>query len=398
MFKKIKTDNFYLYSTEVENFFISDFMIKAPGEYVKAYLLALMFAGLGTSIDNESLKRQLSMSSEQIEDCWSYWENLGVIKRVNNDPDSGYDVEFVNLRELIGTAALSERQESELDDKEMSKLFRDIQAATGRMIELREIEEITSWIKEYSMSSDLILYCYSYCAQNRKSNSYRYIGAILRDWNKQGIRTVEDAQMYLNNNDTKYSKFKAIFNELGFSRNATAEEKRMMTDWFEKYEFSLDEILNACKQTIAISNPNLKYVDAVLRNTNPKEIKTDNVAVQINKMYEEIRTKNDVQTKENRAKVFNQIPRVKEIIDLLGQEGLKQSQAFVRRDNIALQKCQKTIASLQSEKALLLSQAGFDPNITERIYSCPKCKDTGVLEDGSVCSCYAEKLEQLNGK
>lgn len=398
MFKKIKTDNFYLYSTEVENFFISDFMIKAPGEYVKAYLLALMFAGLGTSIDNESLKRQLGMSSEEIEDCWSYWEDLGVIKRVNSDAGNGYDVEFVNLRELITAATPIERPESELDDKEMAKLYKDIQAATGRMIELREVEEIASWIKDYSMSSDLILYCYSYCAQNRKSNSYRYIGTILRDWNKQGIRTVEDAKLYLDNNDTKYSKYKAIFNELGFSRNATAEEKRMMTDWFEKYEFSLDEILNACKQTIAISNPNLKYVDAVLRNTKPQESKTENVAVQINKMYEEIRARNDAQTKENRAKVFSQIPRVKEIIELLGQEGLKQSQAFVRHDNIALQEAQKTIANLLSEKAALLSRAGFDPNITDRIYSCPKCKDTGVLEDGSVCSCYAEKLEKLNGK
>lgn len=397
MFKKIKTDNFYLYSTEVENFFISDFMIKAPGEYVKAYLLALMFAGLGTSIDNESLKRQLSMSSEEIEDCWEYWENLGVIKRVNND-DSGYDVEFVNLRELIGSAAPSERVESELDDKEIAKLYKDIQAATGRMIELRESQEILSWINDLSISPSLILYCYGYCAQNRKSSTYRYVGAILKDWNKQGIRTTEDAEIYLGSNDNRYSNYKAIFNELGFSRNPTAEEKRMMNDWFDKAEFSLDDVLNACKQTIAISNPNLKYVDAVLRNTKEPESKTENVAVKINKIYEELRAKNEAKTKENRSLVFSKIPRIKDIMKELGEEGLKQSQALVRRDRIALQEIQKKITNLTSEKAELLRRAGFDPNITDRIYSCPKCKDTGVLEDGSVCSCYAEKLEELNGK
>ena len=398
MFKKIKTDNFYLYSTEVENFFISDFMIKAPGEYVKAYLLALMFAGLGTSIDNESLKRQLGMSSEEIEDCWAYWENLGVIKRVNNDPDLGYDVEFVNLRELIGTAAPSERIESELDDKEIAKLYKDIQAATGRMIELRESQEILSWINDLELSPSLILYCYGYCAQNRKSNTYRYVGTILKDWNKQGIRTVSDAENYLGSNDNRYSSYKAIFNELGFSRNPTAEEKRMMNDWFDKSEFSLDEVLNACKQTIAISNPNLKYVDAVLRNTKAPESKTENVAVKINRIYEEIRAKNEAKTKENRSKVFSQIPRIKDIMKELGEEGLKQSQALVRRDKIALSEIQTKIANLASEKAELLRRAGFDPNITDKIYSCPKCKDTGVLEDGSVCSCYAEKLEELNGK
>lgn len=398
MFKKIKTDNFYLYSTEVENFFISDFMIKAPGEYVKAYLLALMFAGLGTSIDNESLKRQLGMPSEEIEDCWAYWENLGVIKRVNNDPDLGYDVEFVNLRELIGTATPSERIESELDDKEIAKLYKDIQAATGRMIELRESQEILSWINDLGLSPSLILYCYGYCAQNRKSSTYRYVGTILKDWNKQGIRTVSDAENYLGSNDNRYSSYKAIFNELGFSRNPTAEEKRMMNDWFDKSEFSLDEVLNACKQTIAISNPNLKYVDAVLRNTKAPESKTENVAVKINRIYEEIRAKNEAKTKENRSKVFSQIPRIKDIMKELGEEGLKQSQALVRRDKIALSEIQTKIANLASEKAELLRRAGFDPNITDKIYSCPKCKDTGVLEDGSVCSCYAEKLEELNGK
>ena len=31
-------------------------------------------------------------------------------------------------------------------------------------------------------------------------------------------------------------------------------------------------------------------------------------------------------------------------------------------------------------------------------YSCSKCKDTGLTEDGLVCSCYAEKLEMINGK
>ena len=400
MFKKIKTDNFYMYSTEVENFFISDFMIKAPGEYVKAYLLALMFAGLGTSIDNESLKRQLGMSSTEIEDCWEYWENLGVVKRVNDqaNPELGYDVEFVNLRELIGSAAPTPRVESVLDDKEMAKLYKDIQLATGRMIEGREIEEINSWITNLSISPSLILFCYQYCAEKRKSSAYRYVATVLKDWDKQGVRSVEDAKHYLSENDNRFSSYKAIFNELGFSRNPTAEEKRLMNDWFDNAGLSLDEILKACKQTISISNPNLKYVDAVLRNTKGQDLKTENIAVKINKLYEEIRERNEAKTEENRKLVFSKLPRVKEIMKELGELGLKQSQAIVRRDGIALKETREKMESLILEKEKLLKEAGFEINIIDKIYSCPKCKDTGVLEDGSVCSCYAEKLEKLNGK
>ncbi len=401
MFKKTRTDNFYLYSTEVENFFISDFMIKAPGEYVKAYLLALMFAGLGTSISNESLKRQLGMSSEDIENCWRYWEGQGVIKRVNDikNPELGYDVEFVNLRELIGTPSMQEAHvETPLDDKEMANLYKNIQAATGRLLELSEIQEIVSWINDLSISPALILFCYSYCAQKRKSTAYRYVATVLKAWAENGIKTPEDAEQYLNNTDARFSNYKTIFNELGFNRNPTGEEKRLMNAWIDECGFSLDDILKACKQTISIPNPNLKYVDAVLKNTKPQNQKQENIAVQINKMYEELRAKNEAQTEENRRMVFSKIPRVRDIMKAIGEEGLKQSQAFVRRDKIALGEIQARKNALIEEKTRLLKEAGFEPTIIDKVYSCHKCKDTGVLEDGTLCSCYVEKLEKLNGK
>ena len=50
------------------------------------------------------------------------------------------------------------------------------------------------------------------------------------------------------------------------------------------------------------------------------------------------------------------------------------------------------------EKKELLTKAGYSENATDPIYTCPKCKDTGVLEDGSTCSCYGEILEKINGK
>ena len=398
MFKKIKTDNFYLYSTEVENFFISDFMIKAPGEYVKAYLLSLMFAGLGTQVDNESLKRQLGMSNEDIENCWEYWEKLGVIKRVNNE-DGTYDVVFVNLRELIGSGniAPSKREESSLDDKDLAKLFKEVQSVTGRMIESREMSEIMSWL-DAGINPELMVYCYAYCAQKRKSSTYRYVGTVLKDWFKKGLKTASDAEEYLNESDNRFSMYKAVFNELGFSRNPTAEEKRIMDDWVDGSGYSLDNILEACKQTIGISNPNIKYVDAVLKNSKPQEEKKENIAVKINRIYEEIRKENEEKTRANRSAVFSKIPRIKDIMAEFGETALKQSQAILKHDGIALKEIQNKMKALQDEKAELLRRAGFSEKAVDRIYTCHKCKDTGVLEDGSACSCYAEKLEQLNGK
>jgi len=398
MFRKSKAKNFYLYSTEVENVFISDLMIGAKGEYVKAYLLALMYAQLSDVVDSDIIKRQLQFSDEEMEECWSYWESLGVIKR------NEYDVELLNLRELIASPAAGEDKEnlplSDLNDKELAQLYKSVQIATGRMLELREMEEIVSWISEYSISPELIIFCYSYCAEKRRSNSFRYVGTILKDWSKKGIRSRADAESYLSESDGRFSVYKEIFTELGFSRNPSAEEKRLMDAWVDEFKFSMKDILNACKQTAGISNPNLRYVDAVLKNLkgSAEATKRENLAVLVSREYEKIRRENENKAREKREKIFAEIPRIRDIMQEIGAESIKQSKALLRHDNLRLKEAKEKIAALLSEKACLLEKAGYDKDATDNIYSCRKCKDTGILEDGGSCSCYGEILNKINGK
>ena len=48
--KKQNVQNYYLYDTEVENLFISEYMPSAPENAVKLYLLALMPAQQGLAL------------------------------------------------------------------------------------------------------------------------------------------------------------------------------------------------------------------------------------------------------------------------------------------------------------------------------------------------------------
>lgn len=406
MFKEQKSNNFYLYSTEVENFFISDFMIKAPEGYVKAYLLGLMFARLGAAMDNVALARQLGVEPGEIEDCWEYWEEKGLVKRRNNElsPESGYDVEFVKLRELVGSAApaAEQREACELDNVQLAKLYKDIQKAAGRMITGAEMREIGNWIADLGVCPELIIYCYAYCASKRRSTAFRYVGTVLKDWLARELRTPEAVEHFLSEYDNRFSSYKAVFTELGFSRNPTAEEKRMMNAWLDDYAYSMDEILSACKQTAGISNPNLKYVDAVLKNSKGAaeegEVRRENAAVKINRMYESIRKENEAKTEAMRRLVFSKLPRVEVIMHDMGEESIRQTQAMLRRDGVLLAETRRRLEALREEKASLLRGGGFAENATDTVYTCSKCKDTGVLEDGSPCFCYAEKLEKINGE
>ena len=107
-FKKQSADNYFLYDTPVENIFISEYAKDAPGDYVKVYLLALMYANLGREFSSAQLAGALSLSAGQVEDAWDYWHECGLVElRSKGDDSEDKEVEFVNLKEKFFSKAPS---------------------------------------------------------------------------------------------------------------------------------------------------------------------------------------------------------------------------------------------------------------------------------------------------
>ena len=68
--------------------------------------------------------------------------------------------------------------------------------------------------------------------------------------------------------------YKTVFNELGFSRQPTRSEKEVMDNWFDKYKFDIELILEACSKSKNISNPSISYINGIVKSWNEKNIKT----------------------------------------------------------------------------------------------------------------------------
>ena len=399
--------NYYLYDTQVENLFIAEYMASAPGEFVKAYLLASMYAQLNMPADDRMIARAVGMPAEKMAECWAYWEGRGVVRRVYADPeDTGsFSVEFVNLREeVFGQRAPAKEAGSaaRLDDKALARLYRDVEAVTGRMLEAIEPEEISSWLTEYKMTPEFILCGYQFCASRRRSSRCRYVGAVLKDWKSKGFSSPAQVEEYLEGMDRHYDLQRQIFRELGFTRSATEEEKRIMNKWFDDYGFDLEKIREACKRTAGIPNPNINYVDSVLTAWFRESGKTQAgdpqlLTAKIEKMYENDRQQNAEKTKQIRSEIFTKIPRIRTILEerrscsfnvskymLMGESG-KEAAARERAK----------IESLRRERDELLARAGYPTTALDTIYTCSRCKDTGQLEDGSRCPCYQDKMRLL---
>ena len=76
----IKQDeNWYLKDTGIENIFINEYMTQAPGDYVKIYILALMYAKMGADISNEAIAKSVGVEEEDVLKAWNYWESQGTV-------------------------------------------------------------------------------------------------------------------------------------------------------------------------------------------------------------------------------------------------------------------------------------------------------------------------------
>lgn len=399
--------NYYLFETHVENLFIVEYMPAAPDGYVKVYLAGLGCAQIGRNEDWEAMARKLGCSVALIDEAWAYWEAQGIVRRVypNASDRSNYNVEFMSIREAafgrpsqVNVPAPVKR--ASLDDEELADLYRGIESATGRLLESNEPAEVASWIADYSMDPEVILLCYKYCTGRGKSNRCKYVGSILKDWKAKGLDTVSDVEEHLADMDRHYDMYRKVCRTMGFHRNPTEPEKKLMDTWFDDMGFTLEKVLEACGKTTGISNPNLNYINSILKGWYAEEHGSaeesdKNLFAKVEHMYEEDREKNRRKSEENRNEIFTRIPRVKDIVDELRTESFKLSKMVLAGNQKGVEAAKKKNAALLAEKKALLKKAGYGEDATDDIFTCKQCRDTGLLEDGKRCRCYNEKLQMV---
>ncbi|QAT41768.1 DnaD domain protein [Aminipila luticellarii] len=420
-FIKKKASELYLLDTNVENVFISEYMAGAPSDYVKVYLFALMYAGAGHYMDNETIAKQLAMADEDILKAWSYWEALGVIEKHFDDPKDRfhYGVEFINLKELLYGKQTKKSKEkksgkdinNKLIDVDIKEMYHSIEKITGRLLGGKEPMAILSWIEDFGAEPEMIVYAYSYCKNMRKRDSANYVGTVVKEWAQKNLRTKEEIEAHLQEIDNRHYLYKRVMKALGFNRNATEQEKHLMDSWFGEMEYTLEKVLEACSKTSGISNPNINYVHKILKNWREesghgssggnssekaggsKSVNTGTVL----RYYDMIREKEEAEAAERRQQVYKMLPEIKQIDEEVRELGMKLSRIMVSgADNAKeqLERFRVKIDALGEEKAFKLTENNFSVDYMEVRYKCEQCKDTGTNDMGERCSCFNERLSE----
>lgn len=407
----------FLFDTKVENLFISEYMVAAPGDFVKVYLFALMYSDLEENISNETIGKHLNIPIEEVLKAWTYWESLGIVKKhfINPEDKFRYKIEMINIKELIysknskrkkaGTE-ITDKTKAILEDKTIKDMYTTIEKVTGRLLGGKEPVEIMSWITEYGATPEVVVYAYSYCIKTRKKDNSKYIGAVVKEWSMKGLSDVSKVETYLEEVDNRHYIYKRILKALGFMRNATEEEKKLIDGWIDEMGFNIDKILEACGKTTGIPNPNMNYINKILKNWHegtgkkPEGEKSKvNTAPSIFKYYDKIREEAERSAQDRKNKVYEEFPRIKEIDEELRNCGMKISRIMVSEADNGKEKIsalKHKADKLGEEKAYILTENNFGVNYMEVEYRCSECKDTGINDMGERCSCFKTRLDENN--
>ena len=405
-FSRGKIKDFYLLTTDVENMFINEYLPGAPGEYVKVYLYGLLYAQLGTEMTHSAMAAQLGLSEKTLADAWNYWEQMGVVKKMSTGTGLlDFDIEYINLRErMYGNFSVAEisggENSSPLHNSEIKTLFDDIERIMGRTISSQENAEIASWINQQGATTELVRIAFEYCCERGKAN-VKYVGKVVLQWNSQGLKRENEIREYIKNLDERQSIYKRVLNSLGLNRNATEAERKMISHWIDDLKFNTERILAACDKTISMASPSLRYVNKVLENwaeeaseqgrdVNQKITVTQTV---LNKYYDYLREEAQAAAEKRKQEVYEAVPRIAELDEELMALGSKLSKGVLTgmtRQHIG--ETRKLIKLLEEERAVLLTENNFTVDYTDIKYSCDKCSDTGIDENGNRCQCTKERI------
>ena len=406
---KETSKNPYLGDLLVENFFITELMPDAHGDFVKVYFYGRFLAENNEIMTVEEMAEQLKMPEKRITEAWDYWEDCGAIKKryINGEGRLDFSVEFLNLKEQLygneddgfdgfisGKGANAAASRSAFGNDALKNLIDQIEKKVARPLSVTELHTVVSWVEDKKASPEVVMTCFDYCLGKGKI-SFKYVDAVLESWMDQGLDSQEKIQIYIEETDQKFVKYRRVMQSLGLSRNPTEEEKRIMDTWFDEMGYRMDKVLEACGTTAGISNPNIKYVNTVLANWK-KEATKENRDVnerpkvtnnELKEYYDYLKEKAERESEERRQQVYREVPEIKSIDETMRDIGIRLAKSLLTKGGEDAASLNGELERLSEDRAIALVENGYDINYMDPRYLCSRCHDTGMAEMGGPCDC-----------
>ena len=208
--------------TVVDNVFITDFLPKAPDLCVKAYLLGLHKCNVAGDENNslEYFAKTLNICEEDVVSLFKYWEEEGLVQVLSTNP---IEVRYLQIHSSMGTVKkfkIDKYADFNIQAQEM---------LGKRMIMPNEFAEFYNLIENHYIAENALLAIMKYCVDNKGFNiSPNYVIAVARDWEKDGITTLEKVQTKIEELGVVDDKMTMILSAMGTKRKIQLEDKELL--------------------------------------------------------------------------------------------------------------------------------------------------------------------------
>ena len=248
-------------ATPVENMWIVEYMLRAPGDFVKVYLYGLMLcAHPSPRMSLSAMARDLDMTEEEVSRAFSYWARDGLVRQTGDNPVS---YSFANVKQLTLTRA--ENPAEQLYRRTFTEEIR--KRLAGFTISDQDYLTIFDWVDVLELPEEVVLMLLQMEADRTRGRgrrfSFRVADAKAREWAQDGVRTVEDVERIIVLGREREEELRRLLRRLGQLRNASEDEKAMYRKWRDEWGFSADAIQEACRETPK-GAPTMAYLDGIL--------------------------------------------------------------------------------------------------------------------------------------
>lgn len=266
-----------LYSdTLVPDIFITEYMPSMDGDYVKIYLQCLFLSKYNKQASIDELSKSLQIDIEKVKQAFTYFESVGIITWKDSDLVL-CDLKEKEINKVYRLKITSTPEEAALSSERNKKRNSIITAINNTFFQglmpPSWYTDIDAWFDRYKFDEDVMMNLFQHC-YDHKCLTKPYIVKVAESWYHRNIRNYFQLEKYF----VEYEKFKdirgKIIKKLKLARNLTEYEDEIVEKWTIDYSYDFDIIEIALKKTTAKTNPNFKYLDAIITDWYNNGLKT----------------------------------------------------------------------------------------------------------------------------
>ena len=203
--------------TPVENLFIQEFMLKAPGDFVKVYIYGLKQCYHLSQSENtiESFSRALCLETKVVENAFHYWQRQGIME-IKKDDDGRLSIEYLNIKDMLYNNQSSNKSLYHYKD-----FNQNLQAIFGkRLLTPQEYLRVYDWIEILNLPAEVVLMMVQFYISKKSSRiSINYLDKVAESWARDGINTLQKAEEYIKQYESCYQETIAVLKYLGIHRS-----------------------------------------------------------------------------------------------------------------------------------------------------------------------------------